>query len=317
MRSLRVLLVAEEAAGLRALELMAASPHALVAACTSGTGEAGGSSVAGRARALDVPLLPAELVAEEAFAAQVRADGIDLLLNVHSLRIAHPAVIAAPRLGAFNLHPGPLPEYAGLSVPSWAIYNGERSHAVTLHEMDAEVDAGSVAFEERFAIDEGDTGLTVSAAATRLGVPLIGELLDVAAGGGIPSRAQDLSRRRWYPRSGPHEGRVPWGLPARRIVDFVRASDYSPLASPWGAPLARGSRGDVEVLRASPTGEPAAAAPGTVVRADGDAVAVAAADELVLITRVRADDRSAAPASALVPGELLDPGPNPVPAVPG
>ena len=148
MQSLRVLLVAEEAAGLRALELVAASPHTLVAACTSGTGEAGGSSVAGRAKGLDVPLRPAELVAEESFAAQVRAEEIDLLLNVHSLRIAHPAVIAAPRLGAYNLHPGPLPEYAGLSVPSWAIYNGERSHAVTLHEMDAEVDAGSVAFEE-------------------------------------------------------------------------------------------------------------------------------------------------------------------------
>lgn len=110
---------------------------------------------------------------------------------------------------------------------------------------------------------------------------------------------------------------MPWGLPARRIVDFVRASDYSPLASPWGAPSARGSHGDVQVLRASLTGEPAAAAPGTVTRADSDAVAVAAADELVLVTRVRVDGGRAAPVSALIPGERLDPGPNPVPAVPG
>ena len=317
MQSLRVLLVAEEAAGLRALELVAASPHTLVAACTAGTAEAGGSSVAGRAKALGVPLRPADLVAQEAFAAQVRADEIDLLLNVHSLRIAHPAVTAAPRLGAFNLHPGPLPGYAGLSVPSWAIYNGERSHAVTLHAMEAQVDAGAVAFETRFAIGDDDTGLTVSAAATRLGVPLIGELLSTAAAGEIPSGGQDLSRRRWYPRQGPHDGRVPWGLPARRIVDFVRASDYSPLTSPWGAPSATGSHGDVEVLRASLTGEPATAAPGTVTRADGDAVAVAAADELVLITRVRADGARAAPVSVLAPGERLEPGPSPIPAIPG
>ena len=288
-----------------------------MAVCTSGSAEAAGSSVAGRANGLDVPLHPAEVVAQESFAARLRPEEIDLLLNVHSLRIAHPAVIAVPRLGAFNLHPGPLPEYAGLSVPSWAIYNGERSHAVTLHEMEAEVDAGSVAFEARFEIDESDTGLTVNAAATHLGVPLIGELLDAAAAGDVPSRKQDLSRRRWYPRSGPHGGRVPWGLPALRIVDFVRASDYSPLPSPWGAPSARGSRGDVEVLRASLTGEPATAAPGTVTRADGDAVAVAAADDLVLVTRVRSGGVSTAPVQALLPGERLDPGPDPVPALPG
>ena len=148
-------------------------------------------------------------------------------------------------------------------------------------------------------------------------MPLIGELLNAAAEGEVPSREQDPSGRRWYPRRGPHDGRVPWGLPARRIVDFVRASDYSPLASPWGAPSARGSHGDVEVLRASLTGEAATAAAGTVVRADGDAVAVAAADQLVLVTRVRAGGRSAAPASVLVPGERLDPGPDPVPAIPG
>ena len=317
MRSLRVLLVAEEAAGLRALELVAASPHTLVGACTSGIAEAGGSSVAGRAEALGVQVRPADLVTQEAFAAELRGDEIDLLLNVHSLRIAHPAVIAAPRLGAFNLHPGPLPEYAGLSVPSWAIYNGERSHAVTLHEMEADVDAGAVAFETRFAIGEDDTGLTVSAAATGLGVPLIGELLNAAAAGDVPSRRQDLSRRRWYPRAGPHDGRVPWGLPARRIVDFVRASDYSPLASPWGAPTAQGSHGDVEVVRASLTGEPATAGPGTVTRAEGDAVAIAAADELVLVTRVRANGARAAPVSVLAPGERLEPGPSPVPAIPG
>ena len=73
----------------------------------------------------------------------MREQGVDLLLNVHSLYlIARRTVVAAPRIGSFNLHPGPLPEYAGLNTPSWAIYNGEREHGVTVHWMEPGVDTG-------------------------------------------------------------------------------------------------------------------------------------------------------------------------------
>ena len=174
MRALTVLLAAEEAAGTRVLDLVAKSPHRLTGVCTSSPAVEALSAEAG------VPVHDAARVTDEGFAEQA---GVDLLLNVHSLHIVHPAVLAAPRLGAFNLHPGPLPEYAGLSVPSWAIYNGERSHGVTVHRMEADVDAGDVAFAERFDIGERDTGLTVSVTATRLGVPLVGRLLEAAADG--------------------------------------------------------------------------------------------------------------------------------------
>ena len=60
-------------------------------------------------------------------------------------------VLEAPRIGSFNLHPGPLPEYAGLNAPSWAIYHGEQEHRVTLHWLDAGIDTGPIAYgAERF-----------------------------------------------------------------------------------------------------------------------------------------------------------------------
>ena len=69
-------------------------------------------------------------------------------MNVHSLFLIHPWS-SAPTIGSFNLHPGPLPEYAGLNVPSWAIYEGEkRSHGVTVHWMDEGVDTGPIAWIE-------------------------------------------------------------------------------------------------------------------------------------------------------------------------
>ena len=72
-----------------------------------------------------MPILPSTSVRDPEFAEWMRSEEIDLLLNVHSLYVIHADLVAAPRTGSFNLHPGPLPEYAGLNAPSWAIYHGE------------------------------------------------------------------------------------------------------------------------------------------------------------------------------------------------
>jgi len=63
-----------------------------------------------------------------------------------------------------------------------------------------------------------------------------------------------------------------------RIRDFVRACDYRPYASPWGAPRAQLAGREVEVLEVAVTGEPSQAPPGTV-RRQNDETSVAAADE--------------------------------------
>lgn len=154
---LRVALAAEESAGVQALRLLVERGHEIVAVL-SGSGAGGpGANVVGVAREMRLPIQAAQRISEPALAEEL--SDLDLLLNVHSLHIAHPAVIAAPRLGAFNLHPGPLPEYAGLHVVSWAIYEGERRHGVTLHRMTPDVDAGPIAFAAHFPISDTDTGL--------------------------------------------------------------------------------------------------------------------------------------------------------------
>src|SRR5918998_2167948 len=148
---MNVLLVGAEAAGARCLALLERSGHRVVGALTPRE-HASGAALAASADRLGVPVLEPALVRRPQFAARIEELAVDLLLNVHSLHLIDAAVLAAPRVGSFNLHPGPLPEYAGLSVPSWAIYRGERRHAVTLHWMAADVDAGHVAYEAELPI---------------------------------------------------------------------------------------------------------------------------------------------------------------------
>ncbi len=262
------------------------------------------ATVAGAARQVGVPVWPAALVRDPKLAERLSDERIDLLLNVHSLYILDEQVLGAPRVGSFNLHPGPLPEYAGLNPPSWALYHGERRHAATLHWMASEIDAGPIAYEAPFDIGADDTALSVSMNCVRHGIPLLEKLLAAAEHGtdAIPAVEQDLSRRRYFGREVPHDGSVPWSLPAQRVVDFVRACDYGPFPSPWGRPVARLDDREIAVTRASLGGRPSDAAPGTIGELVETGVTVAAADEWVVVERVQVGGRSVDAHDVLKPG---------------
>ena len=303
-RSLRVVLVAEESAGVQALERISSYGAAveIVLVCTSTHPRGGRRALvaeASRRRGLDTT--EAELVRSPELAARLRDETIDLLVNVHSLFIVHPDVLAAPRLGCFNLHPGPLPEYAGLNAPSWAIYNGEPAHGVTLHWMEAAIDAGPIAWIQRFELREDDTGLSASAKCVRHGVPLIERLMETALKdpAAIPRVAQDRSRRRYFPAGPPAEGLVDWSRPAAEIGRFVRAADYGPYPSPWGFPTGLLGGRRVGIARVKRARAPAQGPPGTIHDVTEAGALVSAADELLLVERVWVDGRSAKPATVI------------------
>ena len=308
---MNVLLVAEESAGISALKTLAATEHRLVAALTTVPAHGGGKTVATVAGTLGVPTLPSELVREPATAEWIASEEVDLLLNVHSLHVVDETVVAAPRIGSFNVHPGALPEYAGLNAPSWAIYEGAPRHAVTVHWMEAGIDTGPIAYATPFELTDTDTALSVSMRCAREAQPLLARLIDAAADdpGSIPRIPQDLSRRRYFGRRVPNDGAVEWSAPARRVLAFVRACDYAPFPSPWGSPWTRQGGRQIEILAGTATGRscPDVVA-GTVGEGDAGTVWVATGDEWVEISRVRRDDEALDAADVLLPGEVLQAG---------
>ncbi len=280
---LRLCLLCEESAGVRLLQAVAASPYRIGALLTSP-----GSAPWRLAEKLGCSPIPSRRVREPGFDAELSGAGVDLLLNVHSLQIVPEAVLRVPRLGGFNLHPGPLPRYAGLNAPSWAIYHGEERHGVTVHRMEPGIDTGAIVYEKRFPIRPQDTGLSLALRCVQEGLPLLGRLLETAAAdpAALPSLAQDASQRRYFGRAAPQGGRLSWDAPARRIRDFVRACDYRPFASPWGAPRAELAGGEAEVLEVSLTGQPSNVAPGTI-RKEKAEMLVATGDEWLKVVRAR------------------------------
>ena len=294
---------------MRVLRALAKTEQTIVAVLAeSPVPEREGVAVA--AQQLDLPVWSPELVTSTAFADTLRSERIDLLINVHSLRLVVPDVLAAPAIGSFNLHPGPLPTYAGLDAPSWAVYNGERRYGSTLHWMSPEVDAGPVAYSAGFDVDPLETAISLYLKCVRHGVPLVSELVEVAAregGADIPAVPQDRGARRYFSRRPPHGRWLLWGLEAERVTALVRACDYGPFDSPWGRARTLVGEVEVEVLRASARPEPAHEEPGTIGEGLDSGVVVAAADRWVAIEAVQVEGRPLDPASVLTPGERCSP----------
>ena len=303
---MNILLAAEESAGVQALRRLVEAGHHVPAVLTGAVGESRGATVAATADTLSVEILPSERVMDPGLSTWIKQKKVDIFLNVHSLYVIHEENLRSPSIGSFNLHPGPLPGYAGLNTPSWAIYNGETAHAVTLHWMDVGIDTGAIAYSAEFEIGETDTGLSVSARCVREGLPLITRLLEIAVNdpAAIPRREQAGSDRRYFGRDVPQEGLIQWSRPARQVVDFVRACDYAPFSSPWGEPSASLDSRTVSILRASTTGRASSVAPGTIGPPTDGGATVATGDEWVLVNRVRLDGEVVA-GEALPEGERL------------
>ncbi len=305
---MNIILVGEESAGIQTLRGLADSEHRIVAVLASQSKNNGAlTNLWKTAEKLGYQTWPAKLVKDPRFADEVRAAEVDVILNIHSLFIINGEVVSAPRIGCFNMHPGPLPRYAGLNAVSWAIYKGETSHGVTIHKMEPGIDTGPVVYQELFDIDDADTGFTLSAKCIKAGIRLILRLMETASAdpAAIPLTPQDLTKREYFGHEIPYEGRLSWSLPAREIVNFVRACDFFPFHSPWGHPrtilgTTSGAQ-EIGVVKACLTGERCDRSPGTVGEFVEPGVKIACGDEWVIVNKLKIEGRYVNSADVLKP----------------
>lgn len=306
---MKVLVVGEESAGIQALKSALKSECEVVAVMAEPEKKSyGGVTMWRVAENLGVNLWPSVWVKDAGFARRVEEAGVDLLLNVHSLYIINSAVIAAPRVGCFNLHPGPLPRYAGMNAPNWAIFRGESSHGVTVHKMEPGIDTGRIVYQSIFEIGENDTALTVSTRCIKEGVAMMVRLLETASRSPseIPLTPQDLSRREYFKPGAPVIPGYFRALSARQFVNRVRASDYYPLRGPWEGPKVRRGEQLISIEKARVTGEPATAPAGQVGRTTDVEAFVACSDEWIGISKIMIEGAWFNAPEVLTPGDRLE-----------
>ncbi|MCC5972566.1 MAG: LLM class flavin-dependent oxidoreductase [Rubellimicrobium sp.] len=233
----------------------------------------------------------------------------DWLFSIANLDLLPQSVLSLAARGAVNFHDGPLPRYAGLNAPVWAILNGEAQHGVTWHLIGGGVDAGDILEQRMFDILPTDTALTVNQkcyAAAIEGFPSVIARLEADAPGAMQ---QDLSTRSTFARDKRPEaaGLIDPSEAADRILRLVRALDHGDYPNPLT--LAKLSLPDGLALvgraeRADGTG-----IPGTVLAVDGDSLTFACGDGAVRVSDLR-HPRGVPLLPKLGPGDRLPPRPD-------
>ena len=200
-RKLAIMLAGAYAGGVSALNLLSASPDCDVVTVLTPTGPSG-DQIRSMCAKRGITVISAELVKDPAFASDLLLYGVDLGISVQCPYIICPEVLAAAKIGWFNLHGGPLPRYAGAKPTQAAISRGEKEYGVTLHWMTPETDAGAIVAQTMFPLRQDHTWQTLLIESLRKGMPLIQELLTLAKNSSpIPRIEQDLSRREYFGRA--------------------------------------------------------------------------------------------------------------------
>jgi len=165
---------------------------------------------------------------------------VDYVFSVGNLHVLTAEWLALARREVVNFHDGPLPEYRGLHVTTWALMNREPRHGVTWHLAAAAVDRGDIVEEERFAVSRDETALTLNARCFEAGAAAFGRLIAAICGPGVVARPPNPGApSRYYAaaRRPPGAGAVDWSRPVEECEALIRALDFgaypNPLCSPW------------------------------------------------------------------------------------
>ena len=105
-------------------------------------------------------------------------DDIDLVLCSTYDRILPESIFAAPKLGAFNIHPSLLPSYKGLTPTKQTLLHGESQTGVSLHKIKHTFDTSHVITQYPLDIDDFyDDGL-LRQRLSELQYPMLTDLFD-------------------------------------------------------------------------------------------------------------------------------------------
>jgi len=248
----------------------------------------------------------------EAPGADLAGLAVDWVLSVANLTVIPEAVLAMASRGAVNFHDGPLPRYAGLNAPVWALWNGETRHGITWHLIGGGVDEGDVLEQRLFDIGPQDTALMLNTRCFETAIDSFPALLAQLETGDLRRVTQDLLQRSLYLRADRPAafGRLDFTQPAEVVARQVRALDHGTYWNPlttaklaWSGGVL--NVGGAEVVEAR--GAAGAGVPGAVLATDADGLVVACGTGAVRLSRLVCQARGLPVAATGIADAVLPP----------
>lgn len=278
---------------LQCSEVLVQNGHRIVAVITAS------EPVRAWAKRLGVSLIDAE----GDVSALVEPLEFDWFFSIANLRIVPKPVWGKARRGAANFHDGPLPRYAGLNAPVWALMAGEKDYGITWHGLADDIDSGGIYVQKLFGIDPEETTLSLNTKCFEAGLEGFEELLSLAEQDRAVAHAQVGPKDVLLAGSKrpPGDGALDMRLPTEDILRITRALDHGPgYRNPVALPklVIEGRAVPVLGLQAHRTVD--SGLPGTILSSGDDGVVVATADGAVIVAQAVGPDGALHPAAVVL-----------------
>lgn len=232
----------------------------------------------------NIPVYQPESCRDEAVLAQLRDLEPDVIVVAAYGKLLPQALLDIPKKAIINVHSSLLPQYRGAAPINWAVLNGDEETGVTIQYMAAELDAGDILLAKRTAIDPQEDAAQLYGRLAELGGEAASEALALLERGEAPRIPQVYGPQYQYASMLSREmSPLDWAKPARTLVNQVRG------LIPWPCASTEVAGVRWKVFRAH-VGEETGKAPGTILSADKNGIAVACGDgRALVITELQAD----------------------------
>jgi len=205
-------------------------------------------------------------------------------------------ILAAPRLGCFNLHASLLPRWRGAAPIQRAVMAGDEETGVMVMQMEEGLDTGPVLMAERVRIGRKTSG-ELTADLSRLGADLMVRALGALERGAVTPQPQAEAGVTYARKITKDEARIAWSKSAAEIDAMIRG--LAP--SPGAFTEAKGER--LKILSALPVTD--RGEPGEVLTDD---LTVACGEGALKLLKVQRAGKGVMEARELVKGFPLPPG---------
>ncbi|HMM44951.1 MAG TPA: methionyl-tRNA formyltransferase [Candidatus Macondimonas sp.] len=289
-----------------ALKALLASGHDLVGVYTQPDRPAGrgrhlqASPVKMLAREHGLAVFQPETLRDPAAQATLAALSPDLMVVIAYGLLLPQTVLDLPRLGCVNLHASLLPRWRGAAPIQRAILAGDTDTGITLMQMEAGLDTGAMLMRRACPIDPHETAGELHDRLARLAAEVITQALPALAEARLIPEPQPAAGVTYAAKLDKAEAWIDWHQSALVIDRQIRAFN------PW--PVAQTRFGDqvLRIWRARPEPDsPQTAAPGTVVQADREGVAVATGEGCLWLEQAQLPGGRPLPAVELARGRAL------------
>lgn len=181
------------------------------------------SSVARQGAELNLPVYAPEDVNHPLWVERIRELQPDIIFSFYYRNMLSEEILSLAPKGGFNLHGSLLPRYRGRAPINWALLNGETETGATLHKMVKRPDAGDIVGQQRVAIEDNDTSLTLHKKVLDAAKVLLKEQLPKLKNGTATFTAQNEADASYFGRRTAADGEIQWSNSARQINNLIRA----------------------------------------------------------------------------------------------